>query len=444
MPPGGSQEDPPSNPFVRFKHHVDSNIASGFNTMFGSSKPPPSDAQTQTEGIPSPSQFLNLLGLRSVLSSPYYSPSSLADLPQPIPNDVPAHLDKTIFTFEDAFEDLLSVTQGHSLPDIEHKYNQRKLLRQMFPDREPGWFFLKRLEASGLLHVSSPPSLVPEQLPRPDAPWESLHRQLEERADEVWGRERSQQPTPGEGILSRIFDLEKIIDDGLQTVIRLGGEDNLRKVMNEIKKAVGRETRDGQNEESESTPDELIIDDRERERQLQREVRTLTNLAGEDRIQKALDAFESSFERAFRRVRDEEEPPPREGQQQEQPRGMPDTFDELFSHVASMSDSGEKSWKALTKAMAQSEGEAPPGNDPKRHVNVSNYVDEHGNLHHRSTVRVFDDDGNEISKYTTHQVYSKSELSSLDVDSPGDVGGRWPEPDDKSDKKGDKKGWFWK
>ena len=412
--------------------------------MFGSSKPQSSDAQTQTEGIPSPSQFLNLLGLRSVLSSPYYSPSSLADLPQPIPNDVPAHLDKTVFTFEDAFEDLLSVAQGHRLPDIEHKYKQRQLLRQMFPDREPGWFFLKRLEASGLLHVSSPPSLAPEQLPRPDASWESLHHQLEERADEVWGRERSQQPTHREGTFSRIFDLEKIIDEGLQTVIKLGGEENLRKVMNEIKKAVGRETRDGQNEDSEPTAEDSIIDDKERERQVQREVRMLTNLAGEDRIQKALDAFESSFERAFRRVRDEAESAPREVQQQEQPRGMPDTFDELFSHVASMSDSGEKSWKALTKAISESEGEAPPCDDPKRHVNVSNYVDEHGNLHHRSTVRVFDDEGNEISKYTTHQVYSKSEWSSPDAPSPGDVGERWPEPDDKSDKKGDKKGWFWK
>ncbi|KAI9147946.1 hypothetical protein HJFPF1_11764 [Paramyrothecium foliicola] len=80
-----------------------------------------------------------------------YSPHTLRHLPQPVPKDVPAHLDPNIFTFEDAFEDLLTLSQGQQLPDINLKHDQRNLLRRMFPGGEPADFWLQRLRSQGLV-----------------------------------------------------------------------------------------------------------------------------------------------------------------------------------------------------------------------------------------------------------------------------------------------------
>lgn len=91
--------------------------------------------------------------LFSHLSSSFlpYSPSTLRDLPRPKPSDLPSHLDSSIFTFEDAFEDLLAVSRGESLPDIRFKYDQRILLDKMFPRGEPAVFWMQRLSSQGLI-----------------------------------------------------------------------------------------------------------------------------------------------------------------------------------------------------------------------------------------------------------------------------------------------------
>jgi hypothetical protein len=84
-----------------------------------------------------------------------YAPHNLRHIRQPVPKDAPApHAGSNIFTFEDAFEDLLAVSQGQALPDITMKHDQRKLLRQMFPGGEPVDFWLQRLRSQGL--VASP------------------------------------------------------------------------------------------------------------------------------------------------------------------------------------------------------------------------------------------------------------------------------------------------
>lgn len=190
MPPAGSPEDSPTNPFLRFKNHVDSNVVSGFNTMIGypSNKPPPSSPD-DTEGSHYTPDYRDALSLRSVFFSSY-SPSNLRHLPQPVPNDLSSNIDGSIFTFEDAFEDLLAVSQGQALPDIEHKYQQRRLLQQMFPDGEPSWFWMRRLRASGLLYLPEP------QHQEDRAPnWEALHQELERKAAKVWGRQPRDEST---------------------------------------------------------------------------------------------------------------------------------------------------------------------------------------------------------------------------------------------------------
>ncbi|KAM0543559.1 hypothetical protein ACHAPJ_012225 [Fusarium lateritium] len=113
-----------------------------------------------------------------------YSPLALRDMPQPRPNDAPSNLDASIFTFEDAFEDLLAVSQGQPLPDINSRYEQRKLLRSMFPNGgEPGWFWLRRLRSQGLLEESGPAKLMKSAA---NYNWDQFHQELDRRAHAVW------------------------------------------------------------------------------------------------------------------------------------------------------------------------------------------------------------------------------------------------------------------
>lgn len=105
-----------------------------------------------------------------------YSPLALRDIPQPKPNDAPSDLDTSIFTFEDAFEDLLAVSQGQPLPDIRSRYEQRKLLRSMFPTGEPAYFWLRRLRSQGLLEESTPTRLMKSIT---EKNWDRFHQELD-------------------------------------------------------------------------------------------------------------------------------------------------------------------------------------------------------------------------------------------------------------------------
>ncbi|OAQ83896.1 hypothetical protein VFPBJ_02663 [Purpureocillium lilacinum] len=191
----GDNGDNSSNVFVRFKQHVDANIASGFNTLLGGHPTAPRHATTTSTAtddntvtspramdIDEPDRRPPTWDVFSLISSASYSPSALRHLPQPVPNDLPPDLDSSVFTFEDAFEDLLAVSQSQPLPDITAKYDQRRLLRQMFPNGEPTWFWMRRLQSQGL--VESPSRGRFFRALRPD--WDGFHRELDRRAAEVW------------------------------------------------------------------------------------------------------------------------------------------------------------------------------------------------------------------------------------------------------------------
>ncbi|KAM0473837.1 hypothetical protein ACHAPX_007885 [Trichoderma viride] len=245
-----------TNVFVRFKQHVDSAVASGFHAVFARSQPlhqPPSPdihrqpeselsstvksadtltsesasdsasdnfsqpapldpapitmANTESHASSAPASALDTVSVASWS----YSPANLRHLQQPVPNDLPAQCDSTVFTFEDAFEDLLTVSQGRPLPDIKSRYNQRQLLRQMFSHGEPNWFWLRRLESQGLLRRPTQDELYRPQNfglledhvdPAFTEPnwndWSKLHEELDRKAAEVWkgvtSEEESGQP----------------------------------------------------------------------------------------------------------------------------------------------------------------------------------------------------------------------------------------------------------
>lgn len=194
-----SRDDDQTNVFVRFKHHVDASVASGLNTMLGLPSPPSrpqpsSPPQTNTTSS-NTSPFTGSSCPRRVADAPSaanfswdalllglspYSPGALRHLPPPVPNDLPPHLD-SIFTWEDAFEDLLQSADGQPLSDITMRHNQRTLLRQMFPTGEPAWFWLQRLRSQG---INTPDR---SSLSAPLEPNQSqLRQELERRAADVW------------------------------------------------------------------------------------------------------------------------------------------------------------------------------------------------------------------------------------------------------------------
>lgn len=113
-----------------------------------------------------------------------YSPIVLRGLPQPVPKDIQHYMDPSVFGFEAAFEDLLTVSHGQPLPDISNVYKLRANLRDRFPAGEPVFLFLRRLRAGGLLHTPNPQA-YPKNDPR--AVIEFTHQQAERQVEDFWG-----------------------------------------------------------------------------------------------------------------------------------------------------------------------------------------------------------------------------------------------------------------
>jgi hypothetical protein len=92
-------------------------------------------------------------GLNWALFASYspYSPLNLRNLPQPLPKDSDSTPENNVFTYEDAFEDLLAVSMGKPMMDLQSRSSMRKLLSQMFPTGEPVSFWIQRLNSQGLL-----------------------------------------------------------------------------------------------------------------------------------------------------------------------------------------------------------------------------------------------------------------------------------------------------
>ncbi|RFU72249.1 hypothetical protein TARUN_10003 [Trichoderma arundinaceum] len=263
--------DPSLNIFVHFKQHVDSAVASGIHALFGRPQPPhqpplpsttsdmrqdkrqselsiskspdtpisDSSSQVTMDSVESHPQALDTVSVASWS----YSPANLRHLRQPVPNDLPPQCDSTVFTFEDAFEDLLTVSQGQPLPDIKSKYNQRQLLRQMFSNGEPTWFWLRRLESQGLLRRPTRDELyrprnfgLLEDSAEPEFSrsnwndWSKLHEELDRKAAEVWkGVTSSEKPNGhanGGNFFDEIHQTFKQLEDGFYGRNRSRQEDH--------------------------------------------------------------------------------------------------------------------------------------------------------------------------------------------------------------------------
>ncbi|KAH7349505.1 hypothetical protein B0T11DRAFT_289321 [Plectosphaerella cucumerina] len=176
--------------FIRFKQNVDSHIAAAIRSTLGipssvsksmyidgrwpetppaaaasAKTPSPASSELQSSNSNSiwsslPSEFLaeveasaesmyQLAWMSFILDSPY-SPLMLRQLPQPVPRDLPEGADPSVFGFDDAFEDLLRVTSGQGLEDINVRYAMKKEWLQSFPRGLPPMLWLHQLTRQGL------------------------------------------------------------------------------------------------------------------------------------------------------------------------------------------------------------------------------------------------------------------------------------------------------
>ncbi|EHK17719.1 uncharacterized protein TRIVIDRAFT_210445 [Trichoderma virens Gv29-8] len=244
---GMPRDGDPLDVFVRFKQHVDT----AFHSLLQPHQPQlPSDSQSDLSTSKSPDNPISdssnhtaplapvtmdslesrPLALDTVsVASWAYSPANLRHLRQPVPSDLPSQYDSSVFTFEDAFEDLLTVSLGRPLPDIKSRYNQRQLLRQMFSNGEPTWFWLRRLESQGLLRRPTRDELyyqprnfgLFENDAEPEFPksnwndWSKFHEELDRKAAEVWGSAAAgeQSDSHGTSFFDEVRQTFKQLDD---------------------------------------------------------------------------------------------------------------------------------------------------------------------------------------------------------------------------------------
>ncbi|KAG6004607.1 hypothetical protein E4U43_000710 [Claviceps pusilla] len=147
--------------------------------------------------------------MHSVISSGSYSPMALGRLPQPVPSDLPPGMDAKVFTFQDAFEDLLVASKGQKLPDIRTRYQQRQLLRNMFPNGEPAWFWLRRLESQGLVRPLDPFTFIGIRQPH----WPIFHEERHVKDAEARESAQGEDTIASSGLFEKmrraITDLER-------------------------------------------------------------------------------------------------------------------------------------------------------------------------------------------------------------------------------------------
>ncbi|KAH8910087.1 hypothetical protein BR93DRAFT_458342 [Coniochaeta sp. PMI_546] len=214
-----SDDDSSKNPFVRFKEHVDAHIGAGLHnvlnfpsilteTVVNSRQSSPYDSsgspsrQNDDEGPQSserdvPPHFRRWLygqrqavaeeedidkyyermaqaypgdeneAVRSIIRSErfdafarrsQYSPIRLAErMPrQPRPRDIHSDMDPQMFTYVDAFEDLLAEAAGVPTMDLRARYNMNKMLRKSWPFGESPYSWARRLESQGLVKAFLP------------------------------------------------------------------------------------------------------------------------------------------------------------------------------------------------------------------------------------------------------------------------------------------------
>lgn len=319
-----------------------------------------------------------------------YSPFACAmESRQPRPRDIEDDMDPNMFTFIDAFEDLLAESSGRQMPDLRTHYDRNKMLREMWTHGDnPSWF-VRRLEAQELNQAFFPHSR-PSQLRVTE---ERATRDLSDNAasykrgaQDVHQKEEllEAEETNFFGELDRVVKaLNKVLDDGLATP------------------PFGSERRPDGNPPRETTRT--------------REPHTENDL---------YDAVQSAFNEAQRSL---------------------GTFLKSFS---------EGKWGIETRPVSSTKSTTAPDSETyedessKTVKSREEFVDEYGNRHIRTEVKVTSKDGSHVSTETHYVVEPASEAGRPAIESskneqPGTVTEEFHGKDEERQER-KKVGWFWK
>ncbi|KAL1872776.1 hypothetical protein VTK73DRAFT_1326 [Phialemonium thermophilum] len=446
----GEDGEPLRNPFVRFKQHVDAHVTAGLQGLLGLPALVTQNPTTTRDFCPrhdgsehSPSQYgrssdsysttssstLDYDGWLSeqreaaateerldryyegyglpehlkrwqlfVYQSPY-SPLRLATLPrQPRPQGLPEGADPKMFSFVDAFEDLLAESAGRPMMDLQTRYEMNKLLARMWPRGEHPLSWFSRLESQDLTkvyfrynpgHYFTPDRMSGwGELPRPEVTYEPeksrAGRELDvtpvERTQSVVDRGSADRPGLF-GELDRVFkSLAKVLEDEFSTFTSRKKPD-------------------------EGTPDS---DPRGREPGTEDDLYSLVQSAFHD-AERSLSTFMKSFS---------------------QGRWGFETWNPEWTRLGS---------EKIDQAPAETEvHEDEWGKTVK---SKKEFVDAFGNLHVKTEICRTDVHGNEVSKETHYSVRPVSPSRKAQVEAPGKESGETAQAEEEQDKKS---GWFWK
>jgi hypothetical protein len=328
-----------------------------------------------------------------------YSPQNLGHLPQPKPKDAPTHIQPGILTFQDAFEDLLTVSSGQPLPDILPKYEMRKLWWHVHGGREDVPFWIARLHSRGLLDNSNfEPSRSPSKW---DDRWYSRHT--------VRGR----------------FGCHP-----------------------------------GQDEDHDAWP-QAVAPWGERGAQGRTLFEELDDIT--QRVDKRLPRTEHDTEATARQCSIDTQTDKRLGKNAtKESSSGPDTFDDLFSTVQSAVSHGASSLSTLVKIARDSWEEAQAmarevrvnqetttaGSTLERVESSEEYTDAFGNKHVKRTVKTLNQDGTEIGREVYIRIQRENEtlpVASGRAGASSSGGGLCKGNEEvKKQTSHERSGWFWK
>lgn len=382
-------------------------------------------------------------GLASLLFSSY-SPYALQHLPQPTPNDLPSGCDGNAFGFQDAFEDLLAVSNGQPLPDINRRYQQKLALREMFPSGEPMGYWHSRLAAAGLLSGYRASRNL-DQFTKSD--FEALHSELRSKANEIWGRRMRRQA------------IQEMIEDDTQGGPLRGDRTSAatQRLQSQRRHDEAREMHGHSNHTHKAQPEASTTDSKplpETELELSEALRGLAESG-----QRTWDAFAKSFVKPLPHILESllgldgkaVDDASRAGTQIEEEFAKAEkAFRDIARQLGSPMPTPEQQQRMDVVRRASPDdleaqtgreqaSQAPPAHEhipEQRHTRIEEsedrHCDQYGYIHSKVIRKEIDQDGVEVGRTETYAMYPAPDRESSSSD------------ECATQKPQDKTGWFWR
>lgn len=452
------EPQPPQNPFIRFKQHVDARIGSGFSILTGgptgphqdratTSHPPGTAAQRSCpfgpEGTDPPRRPTTMLPADRSSAVRYwaswaelspYSPHNLGGLPQPVPAGLPDGEDPGLLGFEAAFEDLLRAASGRPLTDL----HRRAAWRQQ---PEPPLRWARRLVGLGLLQGP---------LPGADHPERTMAWRRPASADEWLEERRRWAAADEEEAARRIEKLREALVEHLDKEVTFNPAEMIR-----FAEKFVRDQIPGRDQVEEWKNEAIRKVDREVTFNPAALLRDLEKMAKD--VEKGIhDELDALFDAG--RGSDANDTAPQEGEKRQ-----PAAEDDLFAAFRSPAAEADASFNTFVKAITEGSrgnGDAyPPAQAAKPQTteimehdrsggrtvtSTSQHVDMFGHVHQKTEIRKLDLHGNEVGRESWYSIRPSSEQENHVPSQSGRVEPSTSNQAQAAGTSGKSSGWFWR